>query len=126
MKLFLLLLLFGLVLSSSINLDSILLDDDEEDEEDDISIDIYKLFSDKYGNDYGYNQTLGEMRSKEMKRLKDATYLDYTGAGVYWESQIRKCADLLVSDLYGNAHSVNPSSSRTESIVFYCMYDKID
>lgn len=71
----------------------------------------------RYGHDYGYNHTIDILRAQETKRFKGATYLDYTGAGVYFESQIQKCADLLTSNLYGNAHSVNPSSKRTEIAV---------
>ena len=72
---------------------------------------------DNYGNQYGYNNSIYAIRSNETKRFNEAVYLDYTGSGVYAESQIRKCADLLTSNLYGNAHSVNPSSKRTELIV---------
>ena len=111
-----LLLLLLLQLSISININDIdsMLDDDEEEEE--IQFD-FDYFMDNYGNQYGYNNSIYAIRSNETKRFNEAVYLDYTGSGVYAESQIRKCADLLTSNLYGNAHSVNPSSKRTELIV---------
>ena len=37
-------------------------------------------------------------------------YLDYTGGGLYAASQVRQHADLLTSNVFGNPHSVNPSS----------------
>jgi selenocysteine lyase/cysteine desulfurase len=37
-------------------------------------------------------------------------YLDYTGGGLYGESQIRAHADLLMTQVLGNPHSQNPTS----------------
>ena len=52
------------------------------------------------------------LRQTEFSRL-DATgqiYLDYTGGGLYAESQIRAHADTLLSGVFGNPHSTNPTS----------------
>ena len=126
MKLLYSIFLLSLVLSVSINLDSLSsLLDEEDDEEDDMSRSDFEVFLEKYGDDYGYNNTINTLRSEETRRFKGATYLDYTGAGVYRESQIRKCADLLTTDLYGDAHSVNPSSKRTEEVVYYKVFNNI-
>lgn len=74
-------------------------------------------FLQRFGNDYGYNGTIDSIREKDMKRLKGAVYLDYTGSGMYRESQVQKCNDLLLNGVYGNAHSRSPSSLNTEHLV---------
>jgi molybdenum cofactor sulfurtransferase len=53
-----------------------------------------------------------ELRRREFTRL-DAhghVYLDYTGAGLYAEGQVRAHADYLCSSVLGNPHSRNPTS----------------
>ena len=74
-------------------------------------------FMSRFGNDYGYNNTIDDLRENDMKRLKGAVYLDYTGSGMYRESQVQKCANLLLNGVYGNAHSRSPSSLNTEHLV---------
>lgn len=53
-----------------------------------------------------------ELRAREYARLDERgeTYLDYTGAGLYAESQLREHHDLLRASVFGNPHSSNPSS----------------
>ncbi len=62
---------------------------------------------------------LQEFRTREFSRL-DASqhvYLDYTGGGLYAESQIRTHAEMLRRGIYGNPHSHNPASlASTEHI----------
>ena len=84
----------------------------------------------RFGKEYGYNGTIDEIREKDMKRLNGAVYLDYTGSGMYRESQVQKCNDLLLGGIYGNAHSRSPSSLNTEHLVFlllslYCIFNSI-
>lgn len=53
-----------------------------------------------------------QLREREFGRL-DAqrhVYLDYTGAGLYADSQIRAHADFLCGSIFGNPHSRNPTS----------------
>ncbi|HWV58174.1 MAG TPA: aminotransferase class V-fold PLP-dependent enzyme [Longimicrobiales bacterium] len=52
------------------------------------------------------------LRAREFSRLDAAghTYLDYTGAGLYAERQIRVHADFLATEVLGNPHSWNPTS----------------
>ncbi|OAX84445.1 hypothetical protein ACJ72_01195 [Emergomyces africanus] len=38
-------------------------------------------------------------------------YLDYTGGGLYADSQLRAHHDLLARNIFGNPHSLNPTSS---------------
>jgi hypothetical protein len=40
-------------------------------------------------------------------------YMDYTGSSVYCQSQIDQVFDELRSQMFGNPHSANPSSSMT-------------
>ncbi len=53
-----------------------------------------------------------ELREREFSRLdaEGHVYLDYTGSGLYAESQIRRHADLLTHRVFGNPHSRNPTS----------------
>ncbi len=53
-----------------------------------------------------------DLRRREFGRLdaQGQVYLDYTGSGLYGESQVRRHADLLCSSVLGNPHSRNPSS----------------
>ncbi|MBW3571683.1 MAG: aminotransferase class V-fold PLP-dependent enzyme [Gemmatimonadetes bacterium] len=53
-----------------------------------------------------------ELRQREFSRL-DAlghVYLDYTGAGLYSEAQVRANAEMLCGSVLGNPHSRNPTS----------------
>lgn len=53
-----------------------------------------------------------ELRSREFSRLaRDRhAYLDYTGSGLYGESQLRWHRDWLAARVLGNPHSENPAS----------------
>jgi molybdenum cofactor sulfurtransferase len=56
--------------------------------------------------------TFQQLRDREFSRL-DANghvYLDYTGAGLYAESQVRAHAEFLCAGVFGNPHSRNPTS----------------
>ncbi len=55
---------------------------------------------------------IDELRAAEYARLDRLghTYLDYTGGGLYAESQIRRHQDLLRERVLGNPHSQNPAS----------------
>lgn len=55
---------------------------------------------------------LDELRAKEYARLEKHghVYLDYTGGGLYAESQLREHMALLADGIYGNPHSKNLTS----------------
>jgi molybdenum cofactor sulfurtransferase len=57
-------------------------------------------------------QHMDALRSSEYRRLDDQRhiYLDYTGGGLYAESQLRQHMALLHENVFGNPHSLNPSS----------------
>lgn len=61
-----------------------------------------------------YQQTavLDEWRHTEFGRLdaQKQIYLDYTGGGLYGESQLKSHLELLSQGVYGNPHSNNPTS----------------
>lgn len=61
---------------------------------------------------YQATDRLDDLRRTEYKRLDDAqqVYLDYTGGGLYAQSQVQQHMELLVKGVYGNPHSANPTS----------------
>ena len=52
------------------------------------------------------------LRAREYARLdvRGEVYLDYTGGGLYAESQLREHQELLRDGVFGNPHSGSPSS----------------
>ncbi|GAA2160607.1 aminotransferase class V-fold PLP-dependent enzyme [Actinomadura napierensis] len=68
---------------------------------------------------YASTRRLDELRAAEYRHL-DAdgqAYLDYTGAGVAADAQIRAHAARLAGHCYGNPHSENPTSSASTVLV---------
>lgn len=57
-------------------------------------------------------EAIRALREREFPRLDRLghVYLDYTGGGLYAESQIALHAELLRSSVFGNPHSANPTS----------------
>ena len=69
----------------------------------------------------GFEQTLllDEWRKTQYNRL-DANgqiYLDYTGGGLYGESQLTEHMELLRTNVLGNPHSANPTSLAMTDLV---------
>jgi selenocysteine lyase/cysteine desulfurase len=64
-------------------------------------------------------QHIDHARALEYSMLDSQghVYLDYTGAGLYAESQLREHLRLLKSHIYGNPHSYNPTSMRSTELV---------
>lgn len=71
---------------------------------------------------YRETAALDELRRREYSRLdRDGhIYLDYTGGGLYADSQVRRHADLLLGTVFGNPHSSNPTSLATTERVERC------
>ncbi len=67
-------------------------------------------------------RALDELRSSEYGRLDAAgqIYLDYTGGGLYSDSQVRRHLELLRERVFGNPHSTNPTSLVTTELVEEC------
>lgn len=62
---------------------------------------------------YAGTKALDELRALEYGRVdsQGQAYLDYTGAALHADSQVREHADLLGTHVFGNPHSANPSST---------------
>jgi molybdenum cofactor sulfurtransferase len=60
-----------------------------------------------------------ELRAREYSRLDRAgqVYLDHTGGGLYAESQVREHGALLTRGVFGNPHSLNPTSLAATELV---------
>ncbi len=63
--------------------------------------------------DFETTRLLDELRATDYERLDRLghIYLDYTGGSLYGESQLRQHMDLLGNNVFGNPHSVNPTSA---------------
>jgi selenocysteine lyase/cysteine desulfurase len=68
---------------------------------------------------FAKTESIDSLRRAEYSRLDDAEhiYLDYTGGGIYAESQIRRHYELLRQDTFGNPHSTNPTSQAATKLV---------
>lgn len=78
----------------------------------------FETFLQKYP---AYKQTaiIDELRKTDYARLEAGRhlYFDYTGGGVYAESQIQKHHELLRQNVFGNPHSSNPTSIAATHLV---------
>ena len=72
--------------------------------------------------EYAETTALDELRRRDFTRLdrEHHVYLDYTGGGLYAESQIDKHMRLLRSTVLGNPHSTNPTSQGATDRVETC------
>jgi len=68
---------------------------------------------------YPTTHIIDDLRAVEYARLDIGghIYLDYTGGGLYAESQLRRHNHLLVEHVFGNPHSSNPSSQASTQLV---------
>jgi len=68
---------------------------------------------------YAATAALDELRGSDFARLDAGAhvYLDYTGAGLYADSQLREHVELLRESVFGNPHSVNPTSAAMTELV---------
>jgi selenocysteine lyase/cysteine desulfurase len=69
--------------------------------------------------EYATTTRLDELRRTEYRYLDDQghLYLDYTGAGLAARAQHRAHANRLAHTLFGNPHSVNPTSEAATELV---------
>jgi len=76
------------------------------------SSESYEAFLELYP-EYEDTKEIDEIRKKEFSRLdRDKhIYFDYTGGGLYGESQIRNHEEFLLNNVIGNPHSTNPTST---------------
>lgn len=78
----------------------------------------FKTFLQKYPS-YPETHTIDDLRAAEYARLDagEHVYLDYTGGGLYAESQVKRHHRLLSENVFGNPHSSNPSSLAATELV---------
>ncbi|MCZ2126178.1 MAG: aminotransferase class V-fold PLP-dependent enzyme [Anaerolineales bacterium] len=78
----------------------------------------FETFLKKYPS-YARTAKLDELRQSDYARLDAAehVYLDYTGGGIYAESQIQKHQQMLRENVFGNPHSSNPTSLAATHLV---------
>ena len=69
--------------------------------------------------DYAATSRLDELRATEYSYLDAGghTYLDYTGAGLAADAQLRAHAERLRAGCFGNPHSDNPTSSASTRLI---------
>jgi selenocysteine lyase/cysteine desulfurase len=69
--------------------------------------------------DYGETALLDELRRADFARLdrQRHVYLDFTGGGLYSDTQVREHMQLLQESVLGNPHSSNPTSALATSFV---------
>jgi len=68
---------------------------------------------------YPTTHLIDDLRATEYARLDlgGHIYLDYTGGGLYAESQLRRHTRLLAEHVFGNPHSSNPTSQAATQLV---------
>ena len=68
---------------------------------------------------YPTTHIIDDLRASEYARLDIGghIYLDYTGGGLYAESQLRRHNRLLSEHVFGNPHSGNPTSQAATQLV---------
>ena len=68
---------------------------------------------------YGDTAAIDELRRTDFVRLdaRGHVYLDYTGAGLYADAQLAEHLDLLQQSVFGNPHSLNPTSAAMTALV---------
>jgi selenocysteine lyase/cysteine desulfurase len=78
----------------------------------------FETFLEQYPT-YKKTESIDVIRKKDYARLDDAehVYFDYTGGGIYAESQIEKHQKLLRENVFGNPHSSNPTSLAATKLV---------
>jgi selenocysteine lyase/cysteine desulfurase len=87
----------------------------------DLNVGFEENYSDFIRSNPAYQQTaaLDELRATDYGRLDrlDHTYLDYTGGGLYGEGQLTAHFNLLGENVFGNPHSINPTSYAMTTLV---------
>lgn len=69
--------------------------------------------------EFASTHVLDELRATDYARLDKLhhIYLDYTGGGLYADSQVRAHQNLLMGNVFGNPHSTNPTSQAATELV---------
>lgn len=72
--------------------------------------------------EYADTVDLDRVREEEFSRLDRLghVYVDYTGGGLFGDSQVRQHMDFLLASVLGNPHSTNPTSALATERVVQC------
>src|SRR3954468_10540931 len=72
--------------------------------------------------EYAATRSLDALRATELARLDRLghVYLDYTGGGLYGESQVERHAEMLLGGVFGNPHSASPTSLAATELLERC------
>jgi len=78
----------------------------------------YSEFIQKYPA-YDRTHDIDELRDRDYPRLDrmGQVYLDYTGGGLYAESQLKLHQQVLAEHVFGNPHSANPTSQAATRLI---------
>jgi molybdenum cofactor sulfurtransferase len=78
----------------------------------------YAEFIQKYPA-YDRTHDIDELRDREYSRMDRAgqVYLDYTGGGLYADSQLKLHQKMLAEHVFGNPHSSNPTSRAATRLI---------
>jgi molybdenum cofactor sulfurtransferase len=78
----------------------------------------FQTFLEQYPT-FKQTEMIDILRASDYARLDSGEhiYLDYTGGGIYAESQIKKHQKLLSENVFGNPHSTNPTSLAATHLV---------
>ncbi|KXK15463.1 MAG: SufS subfamily cysteine desulfurase [Chloroflexi bacterium OLB14] len=78
----------------------------------------FQTFLEQYPT-FKQTEIIDKLRASDYARLDagEHIYLDYTGGGIYAESQIKKHQKLLSENVFGNPHSTNPTSFASTELV---------
>src|SRR5450631_868692 len=73
-------------------------------------IDVEAAFREAFPR-YAETSAVDELRRSDFARLDTDghVYLDYTGAGLYADSQLEEHFELLKRSVFGNPHSLSPT-----------------
>ncbi|XP_053477086.1 molybdenum cofactor sulfurase isoform X1 [Ictalurus furcatus] len=66
---------------------------------------------------FSFGSEQQELIRRQFSRLKDITYLDHAGTTLFAESQVKTFYEDISRNVYGNPHSLNPSSKMTHDTV---------
>lgn len=66
-----------------------------------------------------YEAFFSELRKKEYSRIdaNSETYLDFTGGNLYPVSLVKQHQEFLANNVFGNPHSINPTSIRSSGLI---------
>ncbi|HNY39727.1 MAG TPA: aminotransferase class V-fold PLP-dependent enzyme [Bryobacteraceae bacterium] len=78
--------------------------------------------------EYASTGAIDLLRARDYSRLDrlDHVYLDYTGGGLYSDSQIERHNELLRTHVFGNPHSHNPTSETITGLVEHARLRVLD